>query len=198
MGVGRRARGGHLWFRQGSYRLGGRAGGCNGAETYQAGIKAARYVGETASEHPLLVGTAVIAILGGLLGAAVGRDHRRRDWQEQVRDWRDRGLALGHAVEVAHAAQSLPESGHPADCGRGNHILNAAAEMMPACSSVSAGQNALGGRSRHCLGACGEWRGLPAASLPPWWIESLVRLIVGAASRPPASVRSSFGAGTEC
>jgi hypothetical protein len=29
--------------------------------TYDAGARAARYVGETASEHPFLVGTAVLA-----------------------------------------------------------------------------------------------------------------------------------------
>src|SRR6476620_4189825 len=64
-------------------------------ETYDAGVRAARYVGETASEHPFLVGTAVIAFLGGLLSATVQRDSRRRDWQEQARGWRDRGLEMG-------------------------------------------------------------------------------------------------------
>src|SRR5205823_10963833 len=56
--------------------------------TYDAGARAARYVGETASEHPFLVGTAVIAFLGGILSATVGRSSNRRgDWQEQARNW---------------------------------------------------------------------------------------------------------------
>ena len=60
--------------------------------TYDAGARAARYVGETASEHPFLVGTAVIAFLGGILSATVSRSNRRSDWQEQERNWRDRGF----------------------------------------------------------------------------------------------------------
>jgi len=39
--------------------------------TYDAGARAARYMGETASEHPFLVGIAVIAFLGGILSATV-------------------------------------------------------------------------------------------------------------------------------
>ena len=69
--------------------------------TYDAGAKAARYIGETASEHPFLVGTAVIAFLGGLLGATVSRDNRRRDWQDQARNWRDRGYEMGERVRSA-------------------------------------------------------------------------------------------------
>jgi hypothetical protein len=55
------------------------------------------YVGETASEHPFIVGTVAIAFLGGLLNAAVGagRDRRRSDWREQARSWRDRGVGMG-------------------------------------------------------------------------------------------------------
>jgi len=71
-------------------------------ETYDAGAKAARYIGETASEHPFLVGTAVIiAFLGGLLSATVNRDTRRREWQEQARNWRDRGYEMGDQVRSA-------------------------------------------------------------------------------------------------
>ena len=70
--------------------------------TYDAGVKAARYIGETASEHPFfLVGTAVIAFLGGLLSATVNRDDRRRDWQEQARNWRDRGYEMSDRVRSA-------------------------------------------------------------------------------------------------
>ena len=69
--------------------------------TYDAGANAARYIGETASEHPFLVGTAVIAFLAGLLSATVNRNNRRRDWQEQARDWRDRGYEMGERVRSA-------------------------------------------------------------------------------------------------
>jgi hypothetical protein len=67
-------------------------------ETYDAGVRAARYIGETASEHPFLLGTAIIAFLGGLLTATVNRDSRRRDWQEQARDWRGRGFEMANNV----------------------------------------------------------------------------------------------------
>ena len=69
--------------------------------TYDAGAKAARYIGETASEHPFLVGTAVIAFLGGLLTATVSRDNRRRDWQGQAQNWRDRGYEMGERIRSA-------------------------------------------------------------------------------------------------
>jgi len=69
--------------------------------TYDASVKAARYVGDTASEHPFLVGTAVVAFLGGLLSATSNRGSRRRDWQEQARDWRDRGYEMGDRVRSA-------------------------------------------------------------------------------------------------
>jgi hypothetical protein len=41
--------------------------------TYDAGARAARYVGEMASEHPILVGIAVIAFLGGILSVGSNR-----------------------------------------------------------------------------------------------------------------------------
>src|SRR3954462_7855626 len=53
--------------------------------TYDAGAKAARYVGETASEHPFLVGSAVIIAFFGAfsrppliatLVAVIGRNRR--------------------------------------------------------------------------------------------------------------------------
>ena len=59
--------------------------------SHDAGAKAARYVRETASEHPLLVGTAVIAFLGGLLSATATGSGNRRRWQKHARDWRERG-----------------------------------------------------------------------------------------------------------
>ena len=69
--------------------------------TYDAGARAARYVGEAASEHPFLVGTAVIAFLGGLLSATVSRSNRRSDWQEQARNWRDRGYQMSDRLQSA-------------------------------------------------------------------------------------------------
>jgi ElaB/YqjD/DUF883 family membrane-anchored ribosome-binding protein len=69
--------------------------------TYDAGARAARYVGETASEHPFLVGTAVIAFLGGILSATVSRSNRRGGWQEQARDWRDRGYEMSDRLQSA-------------------------------------------------------------------------------------------------
>jgi ElaB/YqjD/DUF883 family membrane-anchored ribosome-binding protein len=69
--------------------------------TYDAGARAARYVGETASEHPFLVGTAVIAFLGGVLSATVSRSNRRSDWQEQARNWRDRGYQMSDRLQAA-------------------------------------------------------------------------------------------------
>jgi ElaB/YqjD/DUF883 family membrane-anchored ribosome-binding protein len=70
--------------------------------TYDAGARATRYVGETASEHPFLVGTAVIAFLGGILSATVSRSsNRRSDWQEQARNWRDRGQEMSDRLQSA-------------------------------------------------------------------------------------------------
>ena len=69
--------------------------------TYDAGARAARYVGETASEHPFLVGTAVIAFLGGILSATVSRSNRRSGWREQARNWRDRGYEMSDRVQSA-------------------------------------------------------------------------------------------------
>jgi ElaB/YqjD/DUF883 family membrane-anchored ribosome-binding protein len=68
--------------------------------TYDAGARAARYVGETASEHPFLVGTAVIAFLGGILSATVSRSNRG-EWQEQARNWRDRGYEMSERLQSA-------------------------------------------------------------------------------------------------
>ena len=68
--------------------------------TYDAGARAARYVGETASEHPILVGIAVIAFLGGILSATVSRSSNRRGgWQQQARNWRDRGYEMSDRLQ---------------------------------------------------------------------------------------------------
>ena len=69
--------------------------------TYDAGARAARYVGETASEHPFVVGIAVVAFVGGLLSATVSRSNRRSDWREQARNWRDRGYEMSEHVKAA-------------------------------------------------------------------------------------------------
>jgi ElaB/YqjD/DUF883 family membrane-anchored ribosome-binding protein len=59
-------------------------------------------VGETASEHPFLVGTAVIAFRSGILSATVSRSsNRRSDWQEQARNWRDRGHEMSDRLQSA-------------------------------------------------------------------------------------------------
>ena len=68
---------------------------------YDAGAQAARYVGETAAEHPFLVGTAVIAFLGGLLSATASRRSRHDGWQEQARNWRDRGYEMSDRARSA-------------------------------------------------------------------------------------------------
>lgn len=70
--------------------------------TYEAGVNAARYVGETATEHPLIVGMAVLAFVGGLIGASVsGGGRHRGDWRDQAREWRDRGYEMGDRVRSA-------------------------------------------------------------------------------------------------
>lgn len=70
--------------------------------TYDAGAKAARYVGETASQHPfpILLGTAVVAFLGGWLSATANTDDRR-GWQKEARNWRGRGSEMRDRVRSA-------------------------------------------------------------------------------------------------
>src|SRR5690349_20773501 len=68
--------------------------------TYDAGARATRYVGETASEHPFLVGTAVVAFLGVILAATLTRSSNRRSgWQQQARNWRDRGYEMSDRLQ---------------------------------------------------------------------------------------------------
>jgi ElaB/YqjD/DUF883 family membrane-anchored ribosome-binding protein len=69
--------------------------------TYDAGAKAARYVGETASQHPfpVLVGTAAVAFLSGWLSATATGD--RRGWQKETRNWRQRGYEMSDRVRSA-------------------------------------------------------------------------------------------------
>jgi ElaB/YqjD/DUF883 family membrane-anchored ribosome-binding protein len=70
--------------------------------TYDAGAKAARYVGETASQHPfpVLLGTAAVAFLSGWLIATTSTDDRR-GWQKEARNWRDRGYEMSNRARSA-------------------------------------------------------------------------------------------------
>jgi ElaB/YqjD/DUF883 family membrane-anchored ribosome-binding protein len=69
---------------------------------YDAGATAARYVGETASQHPfpVLVGTAAVAFLSGWLSATASTDDRR-GWQKEARNWRERGYEMRDRVRSA-------------------------------------------------------------------------------------------------
>jgi ElaB/YqjD/DUF883 family membrane-anchored ribosome-binding protein len=69
--------------------------------TYDAGAKAARYVGETASQHPfpVLVGTVAVAFLSGWLSATA--TDNRRGWQKETRNWRQRGYEMSDRVRSA-------------------------------------------------------------------------------------------------
>ena len=66
---------------------------------YDASAKAARYVGDTASEHPafVLIGTAALAFLGGLL---TGRGDSGAGRQKQS-NWRKRGHEMSDRVRSA-------------------------------------------------------------------------------------------------
>jgi len=70
--------------------------------TYDAGAKAARYVGDTATEHPLpvLAGTALMVLLGSWLLSS-GRGNGSSDWARQTRDWQKRGYEMGDRVRGA-------------------------------------------------------------------------------------------------
>jgi len=81
--------------------------------TYDAGVKAARYVGETASEHPLIVGMAALAFVGGLISASASGGRHRTDWRDQARGWGDRGYEIGGRVRSAapDASRAAAEAG---------------------------------------------------------------------------------------
>ena len=66
---------------------------------YDASAKAARYLGDTASEYPtfVLIGTAAIAFLSGLL---TGRGDSGADWQKQS-NWQKRGHEMSDRVRSA-------------------------------------------------------------------------------------------------
>jgi ElaB/YqjD/DUF883 family membrane-anchored ribosome-binding protein len=66
---------------------------------YDASAKAARYVGDTASEHPVfvLIGTAALAFLSGLL---TGRGDSGAGRQKQS-NWRKRGHEMSDRVRSA-------------------------------------------------------------------------------------------------
>jgi ElaB/YqjD/DUF883 family membrane-anchored ribosome-binding protein len=67
--------------------------------SYDASVRTARYIGETASEHPafVLIGTAALAFVGGLL---TGRGDSRAGRQEQS-NWRKRGHEMSDRVRSA-------------------------------------------------------------------------------------------------
>ena len=69
-------------------------------DTYDAGVKAARYVGETAFEHPLpvLAGAAALACFGWLLAKS---SDNRPSWQKQARSWNERGHNMNERVRSA-------------------------------------------------------------------------------------------------
>jgi len=78
--------------------------------TYEASAKAARYVGDTASEHPfpLLAGAIAIAFFSGWLLPKGGDS--RRDWQKQARNWQERGYEMRDRVRAA-----VPDVSNAAD-----------------------------------------------------------------------------------
>jgi ElaB/YqjD/DUF883 family membrane-anchored ribosome-binding protein len=80
---------------------------------YEAGKKAASYVGETAAEYPasVLLGTAVIAFLGGYLSNTRSGDSAG-DWQKRARDWQKRGYELSDRVrsEVPGASEAAAKT----------------------------------------------------------------------------------------
>jgi len=69
-------------------------------DTYDAGAKAARYVGETAFEHPVpvLAGAAALAFFGWLLTKS---SDNRPSWQKQARSWNERGHNVNERVRSA-------------------------------------------------------------------------------------------------
>lgn len=90
-------------------------------ETYDAGVKAARYVGETASEHPVsvLAGAAVVAFFGWLL--TTGHDNRP-SWQKQAGNWQKRGYELND-----RARSAMPDLSKAADQA-GEYVYQTARE----------------------------------------------------------------------
>ena len=82
-------------------------------DTYDAGARAARYVGETASEHPtsILAGAVGLAFLGWLLAKSLDT---RPSWQKQARSWQERSSemtdrARSAAPDVSRAADETGE-----------------------------------------------------------------------------------------
>ena len=69
---------------------------------YDASTKAARYVGEATSDHPLsvLLGTAVLAFLVGYVSHPRGADNRQ-GWSKRTSDWQKRGAELSERAIAA-------------------------------------------------------------------------------------------------
>jgi len=79
-------------------------------DAYEAAKKAASYVGETATEHPVsvLLGTAAFAFLVGYL-SNFGRGDDEGDWRKRSRSWRK------YADEMSDRARSAAPSASEAD-----------------------------------------------------------------------------------
>jgi ElaB/YqjD/DUF883 family membrane-anchored ribosome-binding protein len=86
-------------------------------DAYDAGVRAARYVGDTAAEHPfsMLAGAAALALCGWLM--AKSGDTRPNwqkqagDWQRQARNLQERGYGQVRSAvpEVSKAADQAGE-----------------------------------------------------------------------------------------
>jgi ElaB/YqjD/DUF883 family membrane-anchored ribosome-binding protein len=74
---------------------------------YDAGAKAARYVGETTADHPVsaLLVTAALAFLAGY-ASHTRREDDRRGWRNQTGDWQKRGYELSERARTAAPAVS--------------------------------------------------------------------------------------------
>jgi hypothetical protein len=74
---------------------------------YDAGAKAAHYVGEATAEHPIsvLLVTAALAFLAGY-ASHTGREDDRRGWRTQTGDWQKRGYQLSERARTAAPAVS--------------------------------------------------------------------------------------------
>lgn len=79
----------------------------NASDAYDASKKAARYVGEATSDHPVsvLLGTAVLAFLVGYASHPRGQDDRR-GWRNQTDYWQKRGSELSEHARAAAPAVS--------------------------------------------------------------------------------------------
>jgi ElaB/YqjD/DUF883 family membrane-anchored ribosome-binding protein len=74
---------------------------------YDAGAKAARYVGEATADHPVsaLLVTAALAFLAGY-ASHTRRQNNQWDWRNQAGDWQKRGYELSERARTAALAVS--------------------------------------------------------------------------------------------